>query len=84
MYRIEVKKSAQKELLQIPFLYNKKIIEAIDNLAINARPDGCKKLKGSDAYRIRVADYRIVYTIKDVIQLIEIQRIGHRKDVYKK
>ena len=43
----------------------------------------CKKLKGTEAYRIRVADYRIVYTIEDIIQLIEVQRVRHRKDVYK-
>jgi mRNA interferase RelE/StbE len=83
MHRIEIKKSALKELSQIPPPYNKKIVEAIDELAFNPRPVSCKKLKGSEAYRIRVADYRIVYIIEDVIQLIEIQRIRHRKDVYK-
>ncbi len=68
MYTIVVKKSAQKELAQIPSLYNKKIIEAIDSLSDNPRPQGCKKLKGEEAYRIRVADYRIIYTIEDVIK----------------
>lgn len=84
MHRIEIKKSALKELSQIPPPYNKKIVEAIDNLALNPRPSGCKKLKGSEAYRIRIADYRIVYIIEDVIQLVEVQRIGDRKDIYKK
>ncbi|MEO6328603.1 MAG: type II toxin-antitoxin system RelE/ParE family toxin [Ginsengibacter sp.] len=83
MYRIEIKRSALKELSQISPPYNKKIVEGIDELANNPRPNGCKKLKGSEAYRIRVADYRIVYTVEDVIKLIEVQRIGHRKDVYK-
>jgi len=84
MYRIEVKKSALKELSLISPPYNKKIIEAIDNLASNPRPAGCKKLKGTnDAYRIRVADYRVIYTVGNVIQLIEVQRIRHRKDVYR-
>ena len=83
MYRIEIKKSALKELSQIPQPYNKKIVEAIDELAANPRPIGDQKLKGSEACRIRVADYRIIYTIEDIIQLIEIQRIRHRKDVYR-
>lgn len=83
MYRIEIKKSALKKLSQIPQPHNKKIVEAIDELATNPRPAGCKKLKGSEAYRIRVADYRVVYTIEDIIRLIEVQRIRHRKDVYK-
>ncbi len=83
MYRIEVKRSAQKELAQISPPYNKRIIEAIDTLATDPRPAGVKKLKGEEAYRIRVADYRIVYTIQDTIKIVEIQRIGHRKDIYK-
>ena len=83
MYRIEVKKSAQKELAQIPAPYNKKIVEAIDKLAIEPRPSGVKKFKGEEACRIRVADYRIIYSIEDTIKVVQIQRIGHRKDVYK-
>jgi mRNA interferase RelE/StbE len=83
MYKITIKKSAQKELQQISPPYNQKIAEAIDDLADNPRPNGVKKLKGEEAYRIRVADYRIIYTIEDVIQIVEIQRIRHRKDAYK-
>jgi mRNA interferase RelE/StbE len=56
MYSIEVKKSALKELTQITAPYNKKIIEVIDSLAINPRPEGVKKLKGEAAFRIRIAD----------------------------
>ncbi len=83
MYTIEVKKSALKELAQISPPYNKKVIAAIDSLANNPRPEGVKKLKGEEALRIRVADYRIIYTIEDVIKVVEIQRIRHRKDAYK-
>lgn len=83
MYEIEVKKSAQKELQQISPPYNQKIVEAINALAENPGPEGVKKLKGEEAYRIRVADYRVVYTIDDVIQIVEIQRIRHRRDAYR-
>ena len=83
MYKIVVQKSAVKELAQISPPYNKKIVETIDNLANNPRPEGIKKLKGEEAYRIRVADYRIIYTVEDVIEVVEIQRIRHRKDAYK-
>ncbi len=57
MYTIEVKISALKEITQISTPYNKKIIEAIENLTNNTRPDGVKKLKGEKAYRIRVSYY---------------------------
>lgn len=83
MYQIRIKKSAQKELQQIPPPYHQKIVEAIDALAENPRPEGAKKLKGEEAYRVRVADYRVVYTVEDAVQIVEVQRIRHRKDAYK-
>ncbi len=84
MYKIVIKKSAKKELEQISPPYTQKIIDAIDALAENPKPEGVKKLKGEEAYRIRVADYRVIYSIEDIIQIIEVQRIRHRKDAYKK
>jgi len=53
-------------------------------LAENPRPAGCKKLKGTheDLWRIRIGNYRVIYTINDTIQIIDIQKIGHRKDIY--
>ena len=83
MYSIQIKKSALKELSHITLPYNTKIVTAVDSLANNPRPEGVKKLKGEDAYRIRVADYRIIYTIEDVIKVVAIQRIRQRKDAYK-
>ncbi|RYZ18376.1 MAG: type II toxin-antitoxin system RelE/ParE family toxin [Chitinophagaceae bacterium] len=83
MYSILIKKSAQKELEKISPPYNQKIVAAIDGLSEEPRPEGAKKLKGEEAYRIRVADYRVVYTIEDVIQIVEVQRIRHRKDAYR-
>ena len=61
------------------------VIKAIFDLASAPRPAGCKKLKGSkdNLWRIRIGDYRVVYIIKDKIQIIDIQKAGHRKDVYK-
>ncbi|MDB5191707.1 MAG: addiction module toxin, RelE/StbE family [Segetibacter sp.] len=61
MFTIAVKKSALKELAQITPPYNKTIIKAIDALADNPRPQGVKKLKGEEAYRIRVADFNHLY-----------------------
>jgi mRNA interferase RelE/StbE len=84
MYRIRFRKSAQKELLAIAPIYQIKIITAIDGLANNPRPDGVKKIKfNANAWRIRIADYRVIYVIEDTIKIIEIQAIGHRKDIYK-
>ncbi len=59
-----------------------KIKQAIINLEKEPRPTGYIKLKGRDAYRIRVADYRIIYEIFDDMLLIDIINLGHRKDIY--
>ena len=57
---------------------------AITTLASNPLPPVAKKLSGRDAYRIRVSDYRIVYTIqKDVLTILVIA-IGHRREIYRK
>ena len=57
---------------------------AIDNLSIEPRPSGCKKLKGSleRLWRIRIGDYRVIYSIEDKIEVLDIRRVRHRKDVY--
>jgi len=83
MYSLQIKKTALKELAGVPAPFQQKIVQVIDSLAENPRPIGCKQLKGEKAYRVRVADYRIVYTVEDVIRIVAVQRIGHRKDIYR-
>lgn len=82
-YRIEIKQRAEKALALIPNPSRRRVAKAIDGLARDPRPAGCRKLTGSDdAYRIRVGDYRIVYLIKDKVLTIYVIRIGHRREVY--
>jgi mRNA interferase RelE/StbE len=55
----------------------------LENLAFNPRPPGCKKLQGGEnEWRIRVGDYRVVYTIDDTKLLVEVTRIRHRSEAY--
>jgi mRNA interferase RelE/StbE len=54
----------------------------INQLAKNPRPQGCKKLKGRNGYRIRQGNYRIIYEIKDSILTVFILAAGHRKEIY--
>lgn len=84
-YSISIRASALKELSRLPKSILKKAESAIDSLSENPRPDGVKKLKGSDEnlYRIRIGDYRIIYLIEDEIKIVDIRKIGHRKDIYK-
>jgi len=82
MYKVRVERRAQKKLASIPEPYYSNLKVAILGLGNEPRPPGCKKLKGRDAYRIRVADYRIIYEIQDRILLVDVIDLGHRKDIY--
>jgi mRNA interferase RelE/StbE len=56
----------------------------IEKLADNPRPSGCKKLRGgANEWRIRIGDYRVVYTIEDNTKTVDVTRIAHRKEAYK-
>jgi len=83
-YRLEWRKSTKKDLRDIPSRDIQKIIAAVEALADNPYPSGSKKLSGSKhAYRIRVGDYRIIYDVFSEILIIEVIRVGHRKDIYR-
>jgi mRNA interferase RelE/StbE len=82
-YRIDIKKSAAKELEDIPRRDLRKIIERIRSLGKNPMPHGSEKLSGQERYRIRQGDYRIVYSIEDKDLLINIVKIGHRREIYR-
>jgi len=81
-YQVTLKKRAIKALEDINEPYYSNVKAAIYALANNPRPKGYKKLKGRDGYRIRVADYRIIYDILDKILLVDVIDLGHRKDIY--
>ncbi|MEH2272103.1 MAG: type II toxin-antitoxin system RelE/ParE family toxin [Nostoc sp.] len=84
-YAIAISKSVQKQIDNLPNDVIERVIEKIQNLALEPRPDGIVKLKGSDnEYRIRIGDYRVRYEINDESQLVQILQCKHRKDVYRK
>jgi mRNA interferase RelE/StbE len=83
-YLIIIKRPAEKELSKVPQRDAARIAMAIDALADNPRPAGVKKLEGSaDLWRIRIGDYRVIYTIEDRIVTVTVVRIGQRGDVYR-
>ena len=83
-YIIQYKRSATEELLALPAVQARKVLSSINNLAEEPRPHGSKKLKGSSsAYRIRIGNYRVIYSIEDKIVTITIIKVGHRKQIYR-
>ena len=81
-YTVTLTKSAVKQLDKLSDAVAAPILKSIESLAFNPRPHGCKKLKGREGYRIRIRDYRIIYTIYDKVLLVEVIDVGNRKDIY--
>jgi mRNA interferase RelE/StbE len=83
-YTVIFKPSADKALRKLPVKVQRRIAAATDTLADDPRPSGCIKLEGEEnLYRIRVGEYRIVYTIQDETLIVLVVRVAHRKDVYR-
>lgn len=83
-YAILFKPSARTALLKLPKPIQARLIEAADALASDPRPHGVVKLTGPEGlWRIRVGDYRIVYTIEDRQLVVLVARVAHRREVYR-
>jgi mRNA interferase RelE/StbE len=83
MYEIELSSAAAHDYKKIPNSEIEHINDAIDQLEINPRPVGYKKLQNRNAYRVRAGNYRIIYEINDRELFILVIRIRQRSDVYK-
>jgi mRNA interferase RelE/StbE len=82
-YKIIFKKSATKELGDIPKKDISRIVKRIQSLADNPRPASSEKLAAQECYRIRQGNYRVIYIIDDINLTIDIFKIGHRREVYR-
>lgn len=82
-YSVVVKRSAERELRAVPRPDLGRVVTRIRRLADDPRPPGSERLSGEDRYRIRRGDYRVVYAIDDEQRIVEVVRIGHRRDVYR-
>jgi len=82
-YNLTIKKSAAKELQDIPKKDLLKIIKRIQSLVENPRPAGSQKLSARQQYRIRQGDYRIIYSIDDKDFVVDVVKIGHRREIYR-
>lgn len=82
-YSLQIKRSAEKEMDRLPTVVFDRIAEAILHLESDPRPQGSRKLRGTEGYRVRVGSYRIVYTIDDETRSVEIAAVGHRREIYR-
>ena len=84
IYEVKFTKGARKMFRKLSQELQDRIQPKIDDLAIEPRPNGVKKLQGEEnSYRIRVGDYRVIYDIFDDILVVNVVEVGHRSKVYK-
>ena len=82
-YYIGITATAEKELRKLPEKLQERLISKALKLGDRPRPFGCKKLRESNHYRIKVGDYRTIYSVDDAMKVIKILDIGHRKEIYR-
>ncbi len=81
-YRIELRPAAVRALRKLDPQVRRRVQGAIALLAQDPRPPGARALQGRPGLRVRVGDYRIIYTVDDDVLLVVVVRLGHRRDVY--
>ena len=83
-FNIQWRNSTKKDLRSLPPREVARIISTVEKLADEPFPHGSEKLSGSDhTHRIRIGDYRVVYEVLRESKTVEVQRMRHRKDVYR-
>ncbi|MDP3295617.1 MAG: type II toxin-antitoxin system RelE/ParE family toxin [Nevskia sp.] len=83
IYELRFRPSVAKDLRGVPKNDLQRILAKIETLRDDPRPPGSEKLSGDEKYRIRQGDYRILYGIDDHTVIVEIVKVGHRRDVYR-
>jgi mRNA interferase RelE/StbE len=82
-YRIEISATAERQIKKLAPTEQMRVLKAIKALEFDTRPRGCRKMQGYvDTFRIRVATYRILYSVEDTRLLILVLKIGHRRAIY--
>lgn len=81
-YRIEVRPAALRALRKIDHRDRKRVQGAIALLGEDPRPPAATRLRGRDGLRVRVGDYRIIYTVDDGVLVVVVVTLGHRREVY--
>ena len=82
-YTVLIKRSAEKEMDGLPARTFERVAKAIFKLERDPRPKGSNKLRGVQDYRVRVGEYRVLYSIDDDKHVVKVIAVGHRREVYR-
>ena len=85
-YEIHLTPGARRDLAGLPVATRRRIARAIDDLAVDPRPPGCRLLAGRPSeriWRLRVGEHRVAYEIRDAFLLVLVIRVARRRDAYR-
>ena len=83
MYQVFLSSEAEKQRADLPMGVKACVDKRLDELAKDARGGAVKLASIEDGWRIRVGDYRVLYTVDDKGQVVRVYRIAHRREVYR-
>jgi mRNA interferase RelE/StbE len=83
-YQVTITPAADRKIAKLPVDVRRRIADRLAGLSGDPRPPGSVKLTGENAYRARVGDYRIIYTIHDDRLIVLVIDVGHRRDIYRR
>ena len=83
VYKVLIKQSAERELDRLALPLRERIKKHLLSLEDDPRLPGVKKLRGQESYRLRVGDYRVLYTIDDPTHVVTIYAVRHRRQAYR-
>jgi mRNA interferase RelE/StbE len=82
-YNVQILPSViRKDLVKLPSADRTKIMQRIEQLGENPRPIWSKKLSGREEYRARQGSYRILYVIEEQVKIVQVTKVGHRRNIY--
>ena len=82
-YEVRIVPTAEREMDRLPTLVHTRISRRLLSLEGDPRPRGTKKLSGREEYRLRIGDYRVLYTIDDTNNVVVVFAVGHRREIYR-
>jgi mRNA interferase RelE/StbE len=82
LYTLLITSAAERDIRNLDWSIADLVNDKIAELATTPRPHGCKKLVNSDAWRIRIRDYRVLYFIDEQKRTITVAAVRHRREVY--
>lgn len=84
-YTVFLKPAAERALKKMPPDVLNRVSKAISQLSMNPRPSGVTALQGEPGFlRLRVGDYRLIYTVQDDVLTVLVVTVGHRREVYRR